>query len=118
MIWQEILLIEIKKANQFVIRDIFTNLLKGISSLNPKKNSIDKINRKSFIENLKKYLKYEFASENELIEFADNIFSEMHIIDDDDHYIKLRDEYQHDYILKTSSKNPQELYNELKSIIL
>ena len=82
------------------------------------KGSIDKINRKSFIENLKKYLKYEFASENELIEFANNIFAEMNITDDNDHYIKLRNEYQYDYILKTSSKNPEELYNELKSIIL
>jgi len=107
-----------KKGESIRHKRHFHQFTKRYIESESKNDSIDKINRKSFIENLKKYLKYEFASENELIEFANNIFGEMNIIDDDDHYIKLRDEYQHDYILKTSSKNPEELYNELKSIIL
>jgi hypothetical protein len=37
------------------------------------------------------------------------------IIDDDfDHYIKLQDTYQYDYIVDTSNKTPSEIYEELK----
>ena len=37
----------------------------------------------------------------------------MNIEDDNDNYIKLRDSYQHDYIINTSGKTPEMMYDEL-----
>ena len=77
--------------------------------------SIDVINRKSFIESLKK-MKYEFDDENKLIDFAKDIFKQMDIDDDGDHYVKLRDQFQHDYIINTHDKSLDSIYKELKGL--
>lgn len=37
----------------------------------------------------------------------------MDINDDLEHYIKLRDTYQYDYIVNTSNKSPNKIYREL-----
>ena len=37
----------------------------------------------------------------------------MDIDDDNDHYITIRNNYEHDYILKTSGKSPEDIYQVL-----
>ena len=92
---------------------VFTQYAKRYIKTDSSKDGLDIINRIEFIEQLKK-IKYEFESENALVEFAKIIFSRMEIGDDNDHYIKLRDTFQFDYILNTKDKTPIELYQELK----
>jgi hypothetical protein len=79
--------------------------------------SVDSVNRKKFIESLKSKLKYLFESEEALITFATDTFKKMNIDDDKTHYIKLRDAYQYDYILKTHKKKPSELCDELETVL-
>ena len=79
---------------------------------------IEKINRKIFKKILLKFFKYEFKKEEELITFSNEIFSNMNIIDDKDHFIKLRNEYKYDYLLITTNKTKNEIFNELNKIII
>ena len=79
---------------------------------------IEIINRKDFYKILLKYFKYEFKSEEELIKFSNDIFSNMNIMDDNDHFIKLRNEYKYDYLLITTNKTKTDIFNELNKIIL
>ena len=79
---------------------------------------IEVINRKDFYKILLKYFKYEFKSEEKLIKFSNDIFSNMNIMDDNDHYIKVRDEIKYDYILVTTNKSKDEIFNELSKEIL
>ena len=79
---------------------------------------IEIINRKYFYKILLKYFKYEFKSEEELIKFSNDIFSNMNIIDDNNHFIKLRNEYKYDYLLITTNKTKTDIFNELNKIIL
>ena len=44
-------------------------------------------------------------------------FKKMNIDDDDDHYIKLRDEYKCDYLLVTTNKTKKDIFNELNKKI-
>jgi len=81
-------------------------------------NSLNIINRKKFIEQLNTGVKYLFESEEQLIEFVYKIFAHMEIFDDNDHYVKLRNEYQHDYIINTNDKTINEIYEELINILL
>jgi hypothetical protein len=37
----------------------------------------------------------------------------MNIHDDKDHYVKLRDEFNYDYLLVTTNKTKQDIFNEL-----
>lgn len=78
--------------------------------------SIDIINRQKFVEMLET-MKYEFKSENDLLLFANKIFKEMGIEDDNDHHIRLRGGCEYNYILNTTNKTIEELFMELKSII-
>jgi len=78
--------------------------------------SIDTVNRQKFVEILKT-MKYEFKSENDLVDFANKIFKELGIEDDNDHHIKLRDEFAYDYILNTTNKSKEEIFAELKQQI-
>lgn len=81
------------------------------------KKKIEIINRKDFCEILLNHFKYEFKNEAELIKFSNDIFSNMNIMDDKDHYIKLRNEYKYDYLLVTTNKTKNEIFNELNKII-
>ncbi len=77
--------------------------------------SIDTINLKSFIKNLKK-MKYEFESENALKQFARDIFKYLDISkisNSKDYHIKPRYS-KFDMILSTKNKSP----TQLKNIIL
>lgn len=91
---------------------VFEQYSKRYISINSSIDSLDIISRPKFIELLKQ-IKYEFESETQLIEFANKIFATMNINDDLEHYIKLRDTYQYDYIVNTSNKSPSEIYQEL-----
>jgi GTPase SAR1 family protein len=79
--------------------------------------SVGSVNLKKFIASLKSKLKYLFESEEALITFATDIFKKMDIDDDKKHYVKLRDTYQYDYILKTHKKQPSELCDELETVL-
>ena len=79
---------------------------------------IEIINRKDFYKILLKYFKYEFKNEEELMKFSNDIFSNMNIMDDKDHFIKLRNEYKYDYLLITTNKTKTDIFNELNKIIL
>jgi hypothetical protein len=75
---------------------------------------IDVINKPEFITLLKANFKFEFASEKDLITFADEVFLKMNIKDDNAHSIKLRDGYRCDYLLNTTGKTPEMIYDELR----
>ena len=79
---------------------------------------IEVINRKDFYKILLKYFKYEFNNEEDLIKFSNDIFSNMNIMDDNVHFIKLRNEYKYDYLLITTNKTKTDIFNELNKIIL
>ena len=79
---------------------------------------IEIINRKDFLKILLKYFKYQFKNEEELIKFSNDIFSNMNIMDDNDHFIKLRNEFKYDYLLITTNKTKTDIFNELNKIIL
>lgn len=96
---------------------VFTQFANRYIVTDNKKLSIDTVNRKSFINLLKSKLKYLFESKDQLVLFATSTFEIMNINDDIDHFIKLRDQFQYDYILKTYGKRPDELYEELKNIL-
>ena len=78
--------------------------------------SLDIVNRGKFKQILLDNFKYEFENENELNNFANTIFKKMEIDDNNDHFIKLRDEFKYDYLLKTAGKTKEEIFNELQKI--
>lgn len=75
---------------------------------------IEKINRNNFKNLLLKYFKYEFSNKKHLINFSNEIFKKMEIDDDNDHFIKVRDNIKYDYLLNTSNKTKQEIFKELQ----
>jgi adenylate kinase family enzyme len=79
---------------------------------NPKK--IEKINRNNFKNLLLKYFKYEFSNKKQLINFSNEIFKKMEIDDNDDHYIKVRDNIKYDYLLNTTNKSKPQIFKELQ----
>jgi hypothetical protein len=92
---------------------IFNQFAKKYTKSLPNNKIIDTINRKNFIELLKK-MKYEFESEKELIEFATKIFALMDIDDDKNHAISLRNDNKYYYIVNTHDKSPKQVYNKIK----
>lgn len=75
--------------------------------------TVGTVNFASFVKALKN-IKYEFESEESLVEFAKKIFGQMEITDyDRDHHIKLRDEYVYDVIVNTKGKTPTEIHDEI-----
>ena len=78
---------------------------------------IEIINRGKFKDLLLKYFKYTFENKNELINFSNGLFKQMNINDDNDHYIKVRDGIKYDYILVTTNKSKDEIFNELSKEI-
>jgi adenylate kinase family enzyme len=82
-----------------------------------KDNIIDYVNKPDFIKLLLKYFKYEFSNKKFLINFADNVFNYMGIKDDKSHPIKLRDEFKYDYLINTTDKTKEQIFNEIKEKI-
>lgn len=95
--------------SQFAVRYIKTD------ENNPTK--IEKINRNNFKNLLLKHFKYEFENKKQLIDFSNEIFKEMKILDDNDHYIKVRDNIKYNYLLNTTNKNKQQIFKELRENI-
>ena len=81
-------------------------------------NKIEIVNRKKFKNLLLKYFKYFFTNKDELIEFSNYIFTKMNINDNDDHYIKLRDEYKYYYLLITTNKTKDDIFKELDKLFI
>ena len=77
---------------------------------------IETVNRNNFKKMLIKYFKYEFNSKIELVNFSITIFENMNITDDNDHYIKLRNEYTCDYLLITTGKSKEQIVDELNGL--
>jgi hypothetical protein len=77
---------------------------------------IEIVNRNNFKKLLIKYFKYEFNSKEELVNFSITIFKNMNITDDNDHYIKLRDKYTCDYLLITTGKTKEQIFQELNGL--
>lgn len=91
---------------------VFKQFAKYFMVTNNIDESIDTINLKSFIKNLKK-IKYEFESERELKNFAKDIFKSLgisKISDSKDYHIKSRYS-KFDMILPTKNKSPTQLKN-------
>ena len=72
-------------------------------------DSIAVVNKTTFIKLLKK-IKWEFQSEDELLEFADKIFVAMDIHNKTDNYIKLRNGIKYDLLIDSRGKTPEEIY--------
>ena len=79
---------------------------------------IDVVNRGKFRHLLKSKLKYLFESEKDLDNFVDRTFATMNIFDDDNHQIKIRDEFKCDYLLNTTGKTPEQLFDELRQFTM
>ena len=79
---------------------------------------IEIVNRKKFKNLLLKYFKYYFKNKDELIESSNYIFKKMNIDDDDDHYIRLRDEYKYDYLMITTNKSKDDIFKELDHLFV
>lgn len=75
--------------------------------------NISKVNRAEFIRSLKDNFKSEFDNEENLIEFANKIFSDLGITDDMTHWVGLRSIYKYDLIINTQNKNPKDIYEEI-----
>lgn len=111
--------LEIRRKNGD-IRGVFAFKQFSERYIKCKNNDLQKIeiiNRKDFYKILLKYFKYEFKNEEELMKFSNDIFSNMNIMDDKDHFIKLRNEYKYDYLLITTNKTKTDIFNELNNII-
>jgi broad-specificity NMP kinase len=80
-------------------------------------NIIDNINKPNFIKHLKHTLKFMFDSEENLILFANDIFTNMEINDDEIHPIKLRDTFRCDLLINTTHKTINEIFEEIKHIL-
>jgi adenylate kinase family enzyme len=78
---------------------------------------IETVNRKAFRKILLDKFKYEFKDEEALKDFANYVFKLMKITDDKDHYVKLRDNYECDYLLITSGKTKKDIFMELEENI-
>jgi len=78
-------------------------------------NIIDYIDKNNFIEKLKSKLKYLFESEDDLINFATKTFLAMDIPDDNGYPIKLRNTFKYDYLINTSDKTPDQIFEQLKN---
>jgi hypothetical protein len=88
-----------------------------IKTSNNNINKIETVNRQQFKNILLQNFKYEFENKKDLIKFANNIFKTMNIIDDKDHYIKLRDNFICNYLLITTNKSKEDIFKELKKIL-
>ena len=80
-------------------------------------DGIDTVNRKKFNEILLDNFKYEFKNKEELDKFSINIFEKMGINDDNDHFIKVRDEIEYNYLLNTVGKSQEEIFKEAENIL-
>uniref|UniRef100_A0A6C0C825 Cytidylate kinase n=1 Tax=viral metagenome TaxID=1070528 RepID=A0A6C0C825_9ZZZZ len=92
---------------QFSERYIVTNEIDGI----------DRVNRRVFGEKLEKEMKYLFESKERLTKFVEDVFGKMGIYDDDYHFIKLRENYRCDYLLKVGVRSLDEVTKELEQFI-
>ena len=101
------------RSAQFVYRQFSERYIKTDDD---NKNKIDKINRKTFRQILFDNFKYIFENKYKLLEFSNWIFDRMNIKDDEDHYIRLRDEYKCDYLLITTDKTKEEMYDEISKL--
>jgi len=79
-------------------------------------NKIDRINRQEFKQLLKENLKFEFESEDKLNIFVINMFNNMNINDDDFHWIKLKENYECDYLLNATDKTKDVINTELNKL--
>jgi adenylate kinase family enzyme len=86
---------------------------KYVKCSNNDDKKIEIVNREKFKKLMVKHMKYYFTNINELTKFSNKIFREMNIHDNKDHYVKLRDEFKYDYLLVTTNKTKQEIFNEL-----
>ena len=80
------------------------------------KDKIDKINRKAFRQILFDNFKYVFENKHKLIDFSNRIFERMNIRDDEYHYIKLKNGFRCDYLLITTDKTMEEMYQEISKL--
>jgi len=94
-----------------IVFEQFSN--RYIKCNNNDNKKIEIINRSNFKKILLHFFKYYFNNVDELNTFSNDIFNKMNIRDDKDHYIKLRDEFIYDYLLVTTNKTKEDIFNEL-----
>ena len=56
---------------------------------------------------------HKFTGKKDLTEFCNKTFMTMNIEDDEDHGIKVRDEFKYNYLLNTNEKSKKEIFQEL-----
>jgi len=93
---------------------VFEQFPKYYVKTNNANKMIDTVNLDAFIKNLEQ-IKYEFENKKQLISFAKEIFKNMDIHDNKNHFIKPRYN-DYDLILNTNNKTPKELRYEIESI--
>ena len=81
-------------------------------------SGIDIVNRSKFRELLMGNLKYEFKNEEELFDFAKEVFDMMNISDDLDHHIAVKEGYKYDYLISTLGKSKDEIFEDIGKILL
>lgn len=78
---------------------------------------IDVVNRAVFRELLMDNMKYEFKNEEELFDFAKEVFDMMDISDDSDHNITIKEDYKYDYLISTLRKSKNEIFEDIGKIL-
>ena len=61
--------------------------------------------------------KYQFKNKKEITDFADKIFKTMNINDNKSHPIKLRDEFKCDYLINTTNKTKEDIFNSAFKLV-
>lgn len=74
---------------------------------------ISKVNKNDFIQALKDNFKSEFNSEQDLMKFANDIFSQLGIEDNETHWVGLRPKYTYDLIINTHGNSAEQIYQEI-----
>lgn len=104
------------KDDYRAIHGVFKNYTNKYISTE-KEVALDVVNRQDFINKLKNTVKFLFRSEKDLIKFGYDVFKNLNIYDNNNHYIKLRNIYKYDYICKTQNKTLKEIFSEIKNFV-
>lgn len=102
----------ISRSTTETIQNMVVKYAKRYIVTNNYNESIDTIDRDSFIKELKRVKMY-FENEERLVEFAEKILTSMGISDSQSHHIMSNEREMYDYFIVTKDKTPKELCIEI-----